>query len=336
VSPVTNAAPPQGGSFRDVRRHFAAATGRATIAVSGITLEAITPSPESPRLYPAELLEDRVLRVRDVPGAPEPGFAAFLDGTQQSRVVHYARGLPVVHGTVAAAIRARAERRLTTWREPLVRSRLYAPKSRLNAEQWALVTSAALAVTDTTERTEADGSQGGHPYELLQRAVHAVQRDREDVEQELAEQWCANEGEPLYIDGSISKSAPVATSPLAVGVVKSHQTLHVDSEALALVLELPAHARTSVFLVGSSRRTPVASWYLRLRDASGHDPMWGLVRIEVAAPTAHGTHPALTTRADIVSRWALAEAAPLALPDARWDRMAYGVRDVEEYLRARG
>jgi hypothetical protein len=35
-----------------------------------------------------------------------------------------------------------------------------------------------------------------------------------------------------------------------------------------------------------------------------------------------------------VSRWILAERAPLALPDARWDRMVYGIRDCEEFLRA--
>jgi hypothetical protein len=30
----------------------------------------------------------------------------------------------------------------------------------------------------------------------------------------------------------------------------------------------------------------------------------------------------------------LAEAAPLALPDSRWDKMSYGVRNSEEFLRA--
>ena len=39
-------------------------------------------------------------------------------------------------------------------------------------------------------------------------------------------------------------------------------------------------------------------------------------------------------RADEVSRWVLAERAPVALPDKRWSTMAYGIRDCEEYLRA--
>ncbi len=42
----------------------------------------------------------------------------------------------------------------------------------------------------------------------------------------------------------------------------------------------------------------------------------------------------MTERADEVSRWVLAETAPLALPDGRWDKMAYGIRDCEEFLKA--
>ena len=70
------------------------------------------------------------------------------------------------------------------------------------------------------------------------------------------------------------------------------------------------------------------SWYLRVRSAKGHDPLWGLVRVEVA----EAERP--TERADEISRWVLAEMSPLSLPDGRWDKMAYGIRDCEEFLRA--
>jgi hypothetical protein len=72
----------------------------------------------------------------------------------------------------------------------------------------------------------------------------------------------------------------------------------------------------------------VYSWYLRLRDFTGHDAMWGLVRVEVAETDR------ITERADEVSRWVLAEMAPNAMPDTRWDKMAYGVRNCETFLRA--
>jgi hypothetical protein len=35
-----------------------------------------------------------------------------------------------------------------------------------------------------------------------------------------------------------------------------------------------------------------------------------------------------------VSRWILAETSPVAMPDARWDKMAYGILNCEEYLKA--
>jgi hypothetical protein len=58
-----------------------------------------------------------------------------------------------------------------------------------------------------------------------------------------------------------------------------------------------------------------------------------LVRVEVAQPAAGGDAD-VGRRADEVSRWILAEVAPVALPDGRWDKMVYGVRDCEEFLRA--
>jgi hypothetical protein len=59
--------------------------------------------------------------------------------------------------------------------------------------------------------------------------------------------------------------------------------------------------------------------------------MWGLVRVEMASGSKGAD---LTRRADEVSRWILAEVAPVSLPDGRWHTMLYGVRDCEEFLRA--
>jgi hypothetical protein len=107
----------------------------------------------------------------------------------------------------------------------------------------------------------------------------------------------------------------------------------VEGDALARVLAMRAGERSSVLRIASPKRLPVASWYLRLRDPQGHDPMWGLVRVEVAdIPVADSA--TFARRADEVSCWILAEVSPLALPDARWDKLVYGVRDCEEFLRA--
>jgi hypothetical protein len=134
------------------------------------------------------------------------------------------------------------------------------------------------------------------------------------------------------IDGGISNAEQLAHAPCAIGVIKSHRPLYASGDALTTVLGLERAERSSVFLVTSPKRASVASWYLRIRDPRGHEPMWGLVRVEVAVPDGSGDD--VTRRADEVSRWILAEASPVALPDARWDKMVYGVRDCEEFLRA--
>ena len=58
------------------------------------------------------------------------------------------------------------------------------------------------------------------------------------------------------------------------------------------------------------------------------DALFGLVRVEAALSAD------VSARADEVSRWIIAEGSPLALPDGPWDKMAYGIRDTEEFLRA--
>lgn len=322
-------------TLRAVLRYLAE-QGGASLADSATPLERQTPATDPPRTIGATVVEGTTLRAWRVTGdtAPAPGFAAFLDGTQQSRVVHYTQGMPIVLGTVAAVVRERRHRRMHTWRH-LVERHLYAPLGRLDPAAAASLDAAFPGgVVDTSAPREGREPPGTHPFSLLERAVHLVQEDRERAEQALARQWCAHEGGVLFIDGGISGSETVATSPCAVGVIKSHRTLYAEGDALPTIFALPHGWRSSVFRVTSSRRTPVASWYLRLRDPDGRDPLWGLVRVEVAAPDAAADPADIARRADEVSRWVLAEAAPLSLPDARWDKMVYGVRDCEEFLRA--
>lgn len=209
--------------------------------------------------------------------------------------------------------------------------RVYCPRSLVPPASWETLRSAyGRQLVDTSEGA-ADLSS--HPFALRDAAVHQVQAHREELEHRLAERWCALERDALFIDGGISGSEAVAISGCTVGVVKSHRTLYAEGEALAAVLALGPRERSSVFRITSPRRTMVASWYLRLRDPRGRDPMWGLVRVEVAYPSPDAM-TRIGERADEISRWILAEASPLALPDARWDKMVYGVRDCEEFLRA--
>jgi len=284
---------------------------------------------DPPRLIAASLLEGKAMRAHEVEQDLDAHFAAFLDGTQASTVVAHADEIPVVHAVAAAVIRERADRRMRTWRSPLVHHAVYAPLALMNEVWRDALDGLGLPVVDTL----AKDAESPHPFALQDAAIHAVQAERERVERELAESWCEAATGDLFIDGAITGSERVATSDCAVGVIKSHRTLYAEGEALRTVLRLRRGERTSVFRVTSPRRTPVASWYLRLRDPRGHDPLWGLVRVEVAEHKGAAMR-SVASRADLVSRWVLAEALPLAVPDARWDKMVYGIRDCEEFLRA--
>lgn len=292
--------------------------------------EPFAPSSDPPILRAAEILEGREMRAIRVDSLPagEDGFAAFLDGTQRVQILAQEYGIPIVLGTVSAAIRVRIDRRMQSWgrRTPLVERRLYLPFAYL--EHTTDYADGPFQIIDTSEPDSNGVIPSQHPASLMERAVKKVLEDRERAEQSLAEAWCESEEGTLFIDGGIGGSSAIATSNLVVGVVKSHRTLHAEGDALRTVLRLEAAERSPVFRLTSRSRTSVASWYLRVRGAQARDAMWGLVRIE--APEEDWS----SDRADEISRWVLRESSPLSLPDQRWDKMAYGVRDTEEFLRA--
>lgn len=330
-----NTLPKRDVSLRGLQRQLAALLPDAGVSAGagdGPSIEAFSAPNDLPRLISAVVIEGDRLKAHVVPPGASVPFAAFLDGTQQSRVFQYAaRGVPVIHGTVGGVIRVRTDRRMTTWRHE-VTSRLYAPKGLLPLAWNEALAQLGVAVVDTSE-SGSDSPLVAHPFALRDAAIHRVQADRETSEHRLAHAWCETVAQPLFIDGGISASERLATNSAVVGVVKNHRTLYAEGEGLEAVFGLRAGERTSVFQVTSPKRTTVASWYLRLRDPSGHDPMWGLVRVEVAYSQLD-TNSRLANRADDASRQILAEVSPVALPDARWDRMVYGIRDCEEFLRS--
>jgi hypothetical protein len=319
-----------GASFHDVRRELATRLRDTPLPTSAIALESIKRADDAPTVRQVDLIEGRTMRafpVSEREGAPT--FDAFLDGAQWSLVL-WADGVPLVHGTVAAAIRERRNRRMTTWREPVVQHGLYAPLPLLSPTWRDLLESLDIDVIDTFGRRQPDS---GHPFELQEMAYQSVLSAREEIERSLGETWCAEAQGHLFVDGGISASRTLARAGHVIGVIKSHQRLYSSSADLSALMRLRSGERSSVFKLAESKRAAVASWYLRLRDAEGHDPFWGLVRVEVAlTPDPTGTTAA--RRADEVSRWILAEALPLSVPDPRWDKMVYGIRDCEEYLRA--
>jgi hypothetical protein len=318
---------------RDAVRLVAAlGSGVAPTGGHGASLEVILAPQEPARMAEATLLRDRVLRAWPVPVAGTTRFAAFLDGIQESRAVGYAAGfVPIVLASVGAAIRARVDRRMVTWGDaPRVQRIVCVPSAQLDPDLLRRIVDAGMVLVNTG----SDPSDSAHPQEQLRRAVQATQRARERLERELAESWCASQPATLYLDGALQGSPAVLASGAVIGVVKSHHTLYASGAALQVVLGLAEGERSSIMVIDAGWRPPVASWYLRLRDPRGRDPLWGMVRVEAPLAMLEAAGGTPDVRADEVSGWILAERAPLALPDGRWDTLAYGIRDCEVYLRA--
>ncbi len=314
-------------SVRSILRTLLAQIEGARAVLDAAPLERATFDAEPPRALDAEQVESATSLSARVCGAPLTGFEAFLDGRQETHVLAWLTPIaPLVVGTVSAGIQRREARRMHSWGPTVVERRLYAPLALVDAPRLHAAC-APLAVVETL--TEEDvHSAPLHPALLQERARQTVMRDREVAEQRVALSWCESQRSPLFVDGGIAGNERLASSPLAIGVVKSHRTFYGDADGMLAALSLRAGERTRVVRIAPRGRRAVHSWYLRLRDPEGHDVMWGLVRVEVA----ESDDPA--GRADLVSRWVMAEKAPLAVPDARWDRMAYGIRAVEQGLGA--
>ncbi|MFN3360933.1 MAG: hypothetical protein ACK421_05840 [Pseudanabaenaceae cyanobacterium] len=270
-------------------------------------------NPETVRHAEAELLESPF---RGIPGGkPQPSpFNYFLDGIQRSWLLYYTEGVPVYYGYTAAVIRKRTDRVLTTWQYQ-AQEALYLPLS-LCAEGELM---AGIPLIDTL------AGLAEIPPDLTKLARDKISSDRQQLEVQLAEKWIEAQSPGwLVIDGSITGAATIANHDRVVGIIKTHNTQFFGWQEQQIVHHLQAGERSSTFCPSS--RYPVRSWYLRLRAGKGDDIHFGLVRLETAVNCAASP--------DQISSWLLDESRPLALPDTRWDRMIYPIRDCEMYLRS--
>lgn len=279
---------------------------------------------------------------RPIVAADGPLVAAFVDGVQRSRLLGHVGAAPIVFATAAAAVRERVDRQLRTWDVPRVSRQLLVSRHRVGEVAWTQLVASGVPVVDTTDGL-ASSEVPLHPHALRTRALELVALERERLERQLAAAWCETvppddaPAQWLWIDGGIAGNLAIDAAAPAFGVVKSHTTLYGDAAAVSAALALRAGERSPAFLVGHRPRRAIASWYLRLRDAPAGDPLFGLVRVEVAPPDdalAQVGAPAFTAHCDRLSAGILLERAPLALPDARWDTLVYGVHACELYLQA--
>jgi len=274
----------------------------------------------------AEIVEgDGSFTTRPVGSPLESRFEFFLDGIEHTRICGYLGVVPIVHGYVAAAIRQRSQREFTTW--AVVEEEILAfPHALLPPERFIELGLPQAALIDS-----GAGAADLHPIRLAEMGRSAVKLHRSVIERRLARRWATESPGTgwLLVDGPLAIDPGLLRSGRAAGLVKSHRTQFLPPAAMEAVLRMGAGYRSAIFEPLRPEVGEVYSWYLRLRPAGGHDIYWALARIEGRAG------PGTIAVADELSRWLLAETAPLALPDPRWHVLLYPIRDCEQFLRAR-
>ena len=276
----------------------------------------------------------------------------FLDGVQSSRELGRVEMSPVIVATVAAAIVNRCERRFSRMpieSPPTVVQAVILPRSggdtRVEAF-WELLLKAGFSelgpdevpsyphlVLDSAEyMAEADPSDY---VGMRERARVRVRALRERLEGGMMRRWELDDRtleDPdawIAVDGQLKDIRE--SNRRAIGLIKSVARPEFVGKDVGMLLDLEPGMRTTSFVPDwqlrrdpSERRT---SWYLRMWPPQrGADALGSLMRVE--AP--RDMEPDIV---DEISRWILAERAPLAKPDPRWPAMIYPIHYVEKILK---
>ncbi len=293
------------------------------------------------------------------PGPRDPGshegtskLCYFLDGVQSSREIGRIDMAPVVVATVAAAIINRCDRRFSRMpmETPTVVQAVILPRSagdesiealwqllleagfsELGAEE---VPSTSYLVLDSAEFMGEELDPSDY-VGMRERASVRVRAIRERLESGMLRNWELDDRtfeDPdawIAVDGQLKEIRE--SNRRAVGLIKSVARPEFVGKDVGMLLDLEPGMRTTSFVPDwQLRRSPAehrTSWYLRVWPRQpGADALGSLMRVEAPRDTPPET-------VDEITRWVLAERAPLAKPDPRWPAMIYPIHYVEKLLK---
>jgi len=259
------------------------------------------------------------------------GFEIFVDGIEVSSVAAWFSGLPLRVGHLAAAAVGRNEREMDDFATERLETVILVPDAMPAEKQQEIKKLEGVEgrkVLIVESRT--DGEALPKDWHLVLR--EAVSKRREELERDVIVEVAAARADAwIAVDGGIARyRSDLKNASRTVGLVKSHRHYYFTPETVAeSVFPLPEGHRTPVFEAAPSPdKQATYSWYLRLRASADGPPWFGLVRVEMCDAQA------AVSNADDVSAWLLAERAPVSLPDARYDRLIYPIRFIEQYLRS--
>jgi hypothetical protein len=282
-----------------------------------------SPQPVQRPFGKARVVEGAAVRALPVgPAEAAPDGIGFADGIQRWGIEGHFGLVPVARAQIAAGVLVRADGALRA-AERLAEEFLVVPADRLARRERAAIAVLGLPIHEA--------SAGDRPHPFLDRwaVAQVVERRRESLERETCRAFrAARPGAWLVVDGGLVGLRGVPGADRAIGLAKQHETQFLDGPDLEVALTAPAGSRSSVFARELDDGTVLLSWYLRLWPWTDEDLLHGLTRVERTAGEG------VVEDADRVSRWLLAERAPIAGRDSRWDRLLYPLHEVETLLRA--
>ncbi|CAN5711990.1 hypothetical protein BH23CHL5_BH23CHL5_20850 [soil metagenome] len=257
----------------------------------------------------------------------------FLDGSQQTLPGYHSAAMPIMASVTSAAILERhsaADFRIVPGRISL-RKCWIVPLASGHDDVDAFIarvgSSGTKAVDPLAELGPTEYSNTLLNYAAIeQRALIASRHQRVEQELDLLETWPMISGGSdrwIVVDGALRQ--PVRR---ALGLVKSFTRQYVSGALASQLFQMPGGFRSPAFLVEDKWRTGrYTVWYVRLWDATGRDPRYGLVRLETAEPDLSSEW------IDQLSRWVLAERLPRATNDSRWPTLLYPIYVLEQILK---
>lgn len=280
-----------------------------------------------------KVVEHNTMRAVPVPSTSPPNaLCHFLDGIQRQRILYYEDVVPVMYAYLSAVVRSRVNGRMCCLRshDPpslLQRDGLYAPLRYVDADG---LRQNGIPVRDT----EVGEPLPPHPA-LIQQSANRISNDRELLERELAQKWLeylqkSHSEEWLVVDGGIGEIAVTKPEARVIGLAKTSVGVErsLTAEQMRAVYGLAKGERTSVFAISRPGQQTVYSWFLRMHDPQKGSLLFGLLRVEMPESDR------LLEHVNQVSAWLLQDRVPLSVPDPRYDRLLYPMRDCEQYLRA--
>jgi hypothetical protein len=267
--------------------------------------------------------------------SPISKLTYFQDGVQRTLLVGHILyqnfHIPVHFSIVAAVILKRKNRKLTVWDKPLIKKSLIIPKQFVSDQDaFNLMPTDVTIVDIPTESPDY--------YEIKRLAFQASKTERLKCEEELIEKWLESAvGEDLLIiDGTIMNFRNEKAIEKCIGVSKSFRTIYCKLGEYQKILQLKEFERSWAFRFKEAGADPNMgmrdriSWYLRLRDKDGHNPEFGLVRLEVSLKHEGN----IENMANDISKSIISERYPASFPDERWHNLIYPIKRCEIYLRS--